>query len=201
VVFFFAVFISTYSFANACPAFNASTGMPAGTSPSSFNPAPQANLANCHVPSSQTFQSPFGTWRFEHNCTLDVCAGCPGFAFWGNTFDDSDIHDWGSSATELCSTIQGWLGLDTCVSHGACFVRNTAALNAITSENPMGTARLHWNQCVVLLSNPDNCATFFQYYNGVWHPQVCPPGLYFCPENAVCTWNWDPECTFNCIMP
>jgi len=57
------------------------------------------------------------------------------------------------------------------------------------------------NDSLILYPYPDNCAQYYQCDNGDLTLRNCSPGLYFCPENAVCAWNWDPECTFNCIMP
>ena len=47
---------------------------------------------------------------------------------------------------------------------------------------------------------PSNCRVYFVCDDGVAVLHSCPVGLYFCGEFETCTWPWDSECLFNCLM-
>ena len=75
------------------------------------------------------------------------------------------------------------------------------AIVAVTITTVSGS----WTWCpthptpnIVFIPNPDDCSTFFQCDNGIAVEVGCPDGLYFCAEKYLCTWNWDPECRFDC---
>jgi hypothetical protein len=56
------------------------------------------------------------------------------------------------------------------------------------------------DQNLTLISNPDNCSSYYECDNGVPVLMDCPATLYFCTEENACTWIWEPNCTFNCLI-
>ena len=54
---------------------------------------------------------------------------------------------------------------------------------------------------VILIPNPDDCSEFFECDHGIPVVMECPEGLYFCAEKDSCSWIWDPQCTFDCVVP
>jgi hypothetical protein len=51
---------------------------------------------------------------------------------------------------------------------------------------------------ITFIANPDNCSSYYECDNGVPVLMDCPETLYFCTEKNICTWVWEPNCTFNC---
>ena len=56
------------------------------------------------------------------------------------------------------------------------------------------------NHNITIIPNPNNCSSFFECDNGIAVEVGCPDGLYFCSEKGLCTWNWDPDCKFDCTI-
>ncbi|GFG36083.1 hypothetical protein Cfor_03658 [Coptotermes formosanus] len=59
----------------------------------------------------------------------------------------------------------------------------------------------HSDKNLTLIPNPNNCSAYYECDNGVPVPMGCPDGLYFCNESQICTWVWEPGCTFDCKAP
>jgi hypothetical protein len=65
-----------------------------------------------------------------------------------------------------------------------------------------------WDQCppylgdgtITLLPNPDDCSTFYECDWGIPILIDCPDDLYFCDEMKLCTWDWEANCTFDCVF-
>jgi hypothetical protein len=51
---------------------------------------------------------------------------------------------------------------------------------------------------LTLISNPENCSSYYECDNEVPVLMDCPSTLYFCKEKDSCTWIWEPGCNFNC---
>ena len=71
----------------------------------------------------------------------------------------------------------------------------------------VATVSSSWRVCppntgdgIILVPNPDNCREYYECFGAIAILMRCPEGLYFCPQNGVCAWNWDPSCIFDCIM-
>ena len=52
----------------------------------------------------------------------------------------------------------------------------------------------------VYIPNPDDCQSYYECTEGGIIVRCCPGGLYFCEEKQMCTWLWDSECTFDCVV-
>jgi len=48
--------------------------------------------------------------------------------------------------------------------------------------------------------NPDNCNQFFECSHGVPILVSCPPDLFFCSQLQSCSWQWDPNCVYTCVV-
>ncbi|XP_069688041.1 uncharacterized protein [Periplaneta americana] len=46
-----------------------------------------------------------------------------------------------------------------------------------------------------LMSNPENCDSYYECDNMVPILMSCPPDLYFCSEKSTCSWLWDKDCS------
>ncbi|MCL2691966.1 MAG: carbohydrate-binding module family 14 protein [Rikenellaceae bacterium] len=52
----------------------------------------------------------------------------------------------------------------------------------------------------VLFPDPDDCRAYYEHENGVAIRKCCPADLYFCMEKQMCTWMWDTDCMFDCLV-
>jgi hypothetical protein len=75
-------------------------------------------------------------------------------------------------------------------------IQNALEEKFVPAAEPVCPPQVDGN--LTLISNPDNCSSYYECDNGVPVLMGCPSTLYFCSEKSTCTWIWEPDCTFNC---
>jgi hypothetical protein len=91
-----------------------------------------------------------------------------------------------------------WIWEPNCTFNCQILNIQPASIDVIAVETAVPVCPPQVDGNLTLLSNPNNCSSYYECDNGVPVVMDCPSSLYFCSEKSTCTWIWEPDCTFNC---